>query len=185
MIPVSRPIDKVRINLEDTGKDEYIYLDNTSGGSQESVPSNALGYPMVMPVKLRKDENEEFWIFPVEPMITVDGGNVVAKRTVAKGKGRGTIKERWTQDDYQITIEGTFMSYDDANTFPEQDLQKLRELCENGSVDIECNLTKIFNINHLVIDTFNFPFTKGDNVQRFTISAYSDDITELLIQEDV
>lgn len=177
-------IDKVHINLEDTGFED-VYLDNQEKSSSESVPSNAIGFPMVMPVKLRKDENDEWWTFPVEPHVTVDGGNVIARRTVAKGSGRGTIKERWTQDDYQVTIDGIFMSYAEANVYPKSDIEKLRELCENGSVDIECPLTKIFNINHLVVDSYNFPFTKGDNVQRYTITGYSDDIVELLIEEDV
>jgi len=179
----SLTIDKVKIDLRDRGFGD-ITLEVTNSGDFKDVPSNALGIPMTMPIKLRKDEKDQFWNFPVEPQITVDGGNVVAKRTVAKGKGRGTIKERWTQDDYAVTIEGTFIGYNDANQFPSEDIKKLRELCEHGSVDIECDLTSIFGINHLVIDKYNFPFTKGANVQRFTISGYSDDITELLIKED-
>ena len=118
--------DMVKINLRDTGYKDVSLEVNNSGDFQDS-PANALGIPMTMPLRMRKDETDQFWLFPVEPQITIDGGNVVAKRTVAKGKGRGTIKERWTKDDYSVTIEGTLMGYANAYQFPEADLKKLRE----------------------------------------------------------
>ena len=78
------------------------------------------------------------------------------------------------------------MCYDDENKFPEEDIQKLRNICEaKENIEIECDLLKIFNINRIAIEKFDFPFTKGANVQRYTITGVSDDIVDLLVEENV
>jgi len=169
-----------------------INLHSDSGGSTllsdtpdftNDNPVNYNGFSMVMPVKFRIPGGE-FWTFPVEPLVSLSGGNVIAKRTVAKGKGRGTIKERWTQDDYSVTIEGSFVNYDNANVYPEAHVRKLRELCETGeALEIECDLLKIHDITRICITSWDIPFTKGEANQRFTISALSDDLFDLLVED--
>ena len=39
-------------------------------------------------------------------MISLQGQNIIVRRHVNKGAVKGTIKERWSQDDYTISIEG-------------------------------------------------------------------------------
>ena len=148
-----------------------------------STSYNANGYPMVMPVKL-KLEGQEFWTLPIEPLVSISGGNVIAKRNVAKGKGRGTIKERWSRDDYAVNIEGMLINFDDPNAYPEDDVRKLREFCEaKEAIQIECDLLGYFDVNRIVIEKFEIPFTKGENNQKYSISAYSDDIVDLLVED--
>lgn len=89
--------------------------------------SNASGVPMQCPLKMRREGDAEYWLFPNEPIITIHGKNVIAKKQVAKGKVRGSIKERWSQDDYQVNISGILM---DPLGYPEEDVKKLRSLCE-------------------------------------------------------
>lgn len=178
-------IKQVRINLSDSQNVE-VTLQGAAGESFENKPSSANGYAMVMPVKIRIP-GTEFWTLPVEPLVSISGGNKIARRMVAKSKGRGTIKERWAQDDYFITIDGIFIKADNSNAYPQEDVAKLREICESVSViEIECDLLKYFDITRMVIESFSVPFTKGEQNQRYVLSGYSDDLFELLeSQEDI
>ena len=54
------------------------------------------GLPMIMPVRLKLSDWGDWWTIPIEPLVSVTGSNVVVKRTVAKAKYRGSIKERWS-----------------------------------------------------------------------------------------
>lgn len=177
----------VNINLKSLTQNEVTMLSDTPDSLPDN-PNSYNGFAMVMPVKLRIPDGE-FWTFPVEPLVGISGGNIIAKRTVAKGKttgkqARGTIKERWTQDDYAITIEGVLINMDNANVYPEEDVKKLREFCEtHESLDIECELLRIHDISRICITNWDLPFTKGDANQRFTISALSDDLFELLVED--
>ncbi len=174
--------NRVNINL---GKSSNMDVTLLSGASEswDDKPTNGNGFSMVMPVKLRIP-GDEFWTFPVEPLVSISGGNVISKRVVAKGKGRGTIKERWSQDDYAVTIEGVFINLDNANVYPESDVRKLRDLCEaKEALEIECDLLKIHDITRITITSWDIPFTKGEANQRFTISALSDDLFDLLVED--
>lgn len=174
--------NRVQINLN-SSKDADVTLLSSPDDSVDSKPTNANGYAMVMPVKLRTPGGT-FWTFPVEPLVSISGGNIIAKRTVAKSKGRGTIKERWSQDDYTVNIEGVMINMDNANVYPEADVRKLRELCEaHEALEIECDLCLIHDISRITIVSWDIPFTKGEANQRFSISALSDDLFDLLVED--
>jgi len=147
---------------------------------EETVRTNALGIPMVMPLsfQLEKPSATE-WLFPVEPMISLNGQNILVRRHVSKGTIRGSIKERWTQDDYTVRIEGILMSRD--GRYPEDDVKTLRSFCEAGHVKALCPLLEIFGIGRLAIESWDIPFTAGQTNQNYTITAYSDDIYKLLL----
>jgi hypothetical protein len=153
-----------------------------SGKYTESYPS---GIPMVMPVRFKLSGWADWWTIPIEPEVTVSGGNVIAKRTVAKAKYRGTIKERWTQDDYKVTIDGDLINPDSDIEFPEADLAKLRQVCEAvEAVQVDCDMLKYFDVYKIVVETYDFPFTPGDNKQRYSLKCLSDDLTDVLTEED-
>ena len=46
------------------------------------------------------------YAFPIDPFISVSFKNIITRRSVAKGDKRGTVKERWTEDDAEINISG-------------------------------------------------------------------------------
>lgn len=147
---------------------------------EDIVRTNALGIPMVMPLSLRLDaEGAEEWLLPEEPMISITGQNIITRRHVSKGRLRGSIKERWTQDDYTVKIEGLLLGRD--GRYPKKDVEQLRRYCEAGKVKVLCPLLEIFGITQIAIESWDIPFTSGTTNQNYEITAYSDDIYKLLI----
>lgn len=150
---------------------------------EDVVRTNATGVPMVLPLRFQLEESgAQEWLFPMEPMISVNGQNILVRRNVSKGKIRGSIKERWTQDDYSVRIEGILMGMD--GKYPEADVAKLRSFCEAGHVKALNPLLEIFGISQLAIENWDIPFTSGTINQNYTIQAYSDDIYKLLLSRD-
>ena len=95
---------------------------------------------------------------------------------------RGSIKETWSQDDYEITISGILQGEDlfkDKDTGHIATLRKYLEAQE--AIHITCDLlNNVFDIQRICIESYDFPFTKGLENQAFTIKAYSDDNYQLL-----
>ncbi len=159
----------------------YEIPEMTESQRQETAV-NVKGVPMQCPLKMRL-EGEEWWQLPYEPIISVNGKNVIVKKQVAKGRVRGSIKERWSQDDYQISISGIFMNPSGAG-YPEDYVMKLKKLCEAAKVQVMSPLFEVFSIDRIVIESYDFPFTSGPANQAYTINAVSDDIYKLLLKKD-
>lgn len=147
---------------------------------EDMVRTNALGVPMRFPLEVQP-EGGEWWLLPVEPLITITGKNIIVKRQVSKSKIRGSIKERWTQDDYQIKIEGALINLT-QNDYPRKDVQKLKSICESAKLKVRCPLFELYSINQIVVESYEFPFTAGVQNQAYSISAYSDDTYKLLLK---
>lgn len=146
------------------------------------------------PLSLSIDDGKTFFLLPYEPMITVSSKNNVVRRNVAKqdpeknNKFQGTIKERWSRDDYQIQITGYLMGAmlkgSVKDCFPIVDFEKLvKVLTSATNIKVKCPMLEQLGINYIVIEEFSFPFTKGENVQAYNIKAISDFSYELLIEE--
>jgi hypothetical protein len=140
------------------------------------------------------DEKGNKWLLPYEPMISISGKNTIIRRNVAKAKSTnvdgislgGSIKERWTQEDYEITITGvligSIITGSVEECFPRKDFEKLRDIMTAGkSLRVFCEPLQLLGINQIVIEDFSFPFTKGENVQAYEIKAYSDFDYKLLL----
>ena len=141
------------------------------------------------PFSFKAPEESDWWLLPWEPLINISGGNIIAKRYIAKAgkKQIGSIKERWSTDDYQITITGAFYGNQllgkPAEVYPRYEMERLREYCLTPkALDVKCEPLQILGINKIVIEEFNFPFTKGENVQAYEIKAVSDFPYELIYQ---
>jgi len=127
------------------------------------------------------------YLLPYEPMISISGGNTIVRRNVAKARGLvGSIKERWNQKDYEITITGVLIgslltgSVDEC--YPIKDFKKLKDFMTTPKdLQVFCEPLQLLGINRIVIEDFTFPFTKGENVQAYEIKAYSDFAYNLLI----
>lgn len=145
------------------------------------------------PLSMSIDEGKNFFRLPYEPLISITGKNVIAKRRVAKwtedkkDQLTGTIKERWSQDDYEITITGVLLGafekgkYEDC--YPKDDFEKLKKILTNAKeIRVNCAPLELLGINKIVIDDFSFPFTKGENVQAYEIKACSDYSYNLLME---
>ena len=182
-IKVPPYIVKPRISIEDSNNGFWDYeLEKLTLQQLEEIAVNAKGVPMQSPLSMRL-EGEEWWQLPYEPIITINGKNIITKKQVAKGKVRGSIKERWSQDDYQISINGIFIN-PEGTGYPDEDVRELRRLCEAAKVQVMCPLFEIFSIDQIVIEDFNFPFTSGPNNQAYSITASSDEIYKLLLRKE-
>ena len=148
----------------------------------EQIRSNALGVPMLMPLEIKKEGDSDYWLLPFEPLITITGKNIITKRHVSKGKIRGSIKERWTQDDYQIQIQGIIINTKEK-TYPSDEVQKLRKYCEAAKWEVRCPLFEIFSIFQIVVEDYKFPFTSGLINQAYDLSCSSDDTYKLLLKK--
>lgn len=133
------------------------------------------------------NEKGEKWLLPYEPVISIQGKNIITKRKVAKADGLiGSIKERWNQDDYEITITGVlFGSLESGSVqdcYPIEDFMMLKEyMTSKRDLEVFCEPLQLLGINRIVVEDFSFPFTKGENVQAYEIKAYSDFEYNLLI----
>jgi len=145
------------------------------------------------PLSMSIDYGKTYFRLPYEPLISIAGKNVIAKRRVAKwtedkkDQLTGTIKERWSQDDYEITITGVLMgriekgSY--ADCYPKDDFEKLKKVLTNSKeILVHCPPLELLGIHKIVVDDFSFPFTKGENVQAYEIKACSDYSYNLLME---
>jgi hypothetical protein len=157
--------------------------------SQYNVP-NKFGTPQMAPISIKRttDAEDSWYTFPVEPMIGISGGSNVIMRDVLKMPvsaaipRRGTIKERWAQKDWTISIDGLITTTDNPLGLPVEDIATLLEYCQaRVAIDVKCPLFAPLGIHRMVITNFDFPFTKGVENQSYHIEAVSDDDWELLI----
>lgn len=159
--------DEFRRQIEDKSDEEL----------NDVIRQNALGYPMVLPLSLAVP-GEEGWLLPYEPIISLTGKNIITRRQVNKGKIRGSIKERWAQDDYSIKIQGVLIG---QNGYPKADVEKLRAYCEAASLEAKNPLLDMFGISRIVIEQYDFPATTGSFNQNYNLTCHSDDIYKLLL----
>ena len=135
----------------------------------------------VMPMRLKRPADKQWFTLPLEPLVSVSGRNTIVRRKVAKSRTGGTIKERWSQDDYEVTIRGVVSGADESK-YPENQLRRLLELFdERQAVEVEQEILQLFGIHDLAIESASFPHTKGMHNHKYEIQAYSDNPAELLI----
>lgn len=133
------------------------------------------------PFSFYSQDGKTRWTLPWEPLISITSHVRLIERNIAKSGDSliGSIKERWSLDDYEITITGAFlgekMKGKPAETYPRKDMEKLRDiLLSPRAIKVECEALQILNITHLSIIDMSFPFTKGESVQAYEIKAKSD-----------
>ena len=149
----------------------------------QAEPQALLGVPHACPLYVRGASETNWWQLPIEPVITINCKNIIVKRQVlkvagSKGERRGTVKELWSQDDYEVNISGIFVGEKDY-LLPEDDIRRMRAYCEaREPLYVLSDLFTLFNIDRIVIEDYQFPFTKGMANQMFTIKAYSDNYDE-------
>jgi hypothetical protein len=165
-----RNVDKIKKGKSSVTVEElWWHSDSAPKADQQFFP---LSFSLV-------DDGQKY-LLPYETMISINGKNQVVKRSVAKGnKIAGKIKERWAQDDYDITITGVLIGdYETGsvdNCFPVSDFRKLKEfMTAPQALFVNCEPLQLLGINKIVIEDFSFPFTKGENVQAYEIKAVSD-----------
>lgn len=187
VLPVLPPYPKgTAAGIQQIDSSQYS-VQTTFVEATDEVKFSIFGTPMCFPLEMKLKNDPQFWLLPIEPIITLGGANEIIRRRVAKSSSgasnrRGTIKERWAQDDYSISIDGMISRFDEWG-YPRTDVENLRRLVESREpIEVQNELFDIFGITRIVIETYDFPFTKGENNQAFRISAFSDDDWDLLIK---
>lgn len=140
-----------------------------------------LGVVCQCPMKVKAEGDSSWWELSLEPVVSISCKNIITRRNILKAgvrdvTRRGSVKELWTQDDYQVNISGVLIGENDGE-LPEEDMIKLKNLCEHrGVLEVESKIFTVFNITRIAIESYEFPFTKGMNNQMYVIKAYSDDL---------
>lgn len=147
------------------------------------------------PLSFSFTESGQKWVFPFEPMINVSSGNDISKASVAKNSkdkfgnyAPGTLKTKWKRKDFSITINGLFMGStlqgSPEDCYPIKDLEKLLQfLFHQKELFVYNHFLEILGITKLVIEDYKFPFTKGENVQAYEITALSDFPYNLIVPD--
>jgi hypothetical protein len=185
-------LNLVQDDLLNKGLPLIPYLRNRK--QPDSIQENQQYFPL----SFSFTDSGQKWLFPFEPIINISSGNNIIERNVAKNQTTilnnkdnlqfGTIKERWSRKDIEISITGVLMgsilkgSPDEC--FPKKQMQALLEfLTTCGAIYVYSHPLLIMGITKLVIYDYSFPFTKGENVQAYEIKAKSDTSYNLLIKE--
>jgi hypothetical protein len=138
-------------------------------------------------VRIKWEEETGGWTLPLDPVISVTGKNLLVRRNVLKTDNtqenrRGSVKEIWSQEDYEISIAGVLIG---SGEFPEDDLRKLRGYMEARKIlQVESRLFSLLNITQIAVEEYGLPFTKGIENQMYTIKGYSDDLFDLFVREE-
>lgn len=149
----------------------------------EPYKKTLIGTQMLMPLTLALPQKPA-WEVPTEPMVSISGGHRIIRRYPNRSAGGGSIKERWSSDDYRITIKGALINFE-QDRYPEAQVKRLREVCEHkGSIKVENTLFRIFGIERIVISSYDIPFTQGLPIQAYTLNAYSDQLFDRLLTEN-
>ncbi|WP_051269760.1 DUF6046 domain-containing protein [Flavobacterium suncheonense] len=142
------------------------------------------------PLSFSFTENGEKWTFPFEPMLSISSGNNVVERNVAKQDNMiGTVKERWSQKDFEISITGaligSMMKGQPQDCYPVEMMSRLFEFLKHRKeIFVYSFPLETLGITKVVIYDYSFPFTKGENVQAYDIKVKSDFAYNLLVKEE-
>lgn len=115
-----------------------------------------------------------------DPLISVERANDVVRRSVAKPRHEGTVKESWGVGDWQVTIAGVIIA--ETREELQERVQELQWICAvRESLETICPLLNDqYDIARLAITQLQLPFTPGELNQQFTITALSDTSHQLL-----
>jgi len=162
-------------------------IDDISRHSSDDIKEAVLNRPFFDPMRFKwEDEPDDaWWQLPFDPVVSVTGKNTLIRRNVLKVNNdnenrRGSVKELWSQDDYEVNIAGVLIG---NNIFPEDELRKLRQYLEARKVlMVYSELLCVFGIERIAIEDYSLPFTKGIENQMYTIKGYSDNLFDLLVE---
>ncbi|MDR1459641.1 MAG: DUF6046 domain-containing protein [Bacteroidales bacterium] len=170
-------VDKaLGFNLPPYWKNQPVEIVDKSTGIKQDY---AIGKLYQDPLSIKWEDETQWWDFPLDPVLSISGKNTIVRRNVLKinnnGNRRGSVKEIWSQDDYEIEIAGVLIGATDENVYT------LRRYLEaRKTIEVMNGLLTTFNIVKIAIESYSLPFTKGLENQMYTIKAYSDDAFDLI-----
>lgn len=123
------------------------------------------------------DKKGEITLFPNEPLVDFSlSKTIVETATVGKYR-RGKVKEYICTEDWEITIKGLCVDFEEPERYPSEQVQALNLLFEkNESLEVLNNkLFELFGIRNIVLKDIQFEAMQGqEGIQKYQISAVSD-----------
>ncbi|MDR0603584.1 MAG: DUF6046 domain-containing protein [Bacteroidales bacterium] len=170
------------INLPPYWRNHEVLIEGTDKEGKQAIANGKLFQD---PLSIKWEDESTWFDFPLDPVISISGKNNIIKRNVLKinniGNRRGSIKEIWSQDDYEIEIAGLLIGTE--GQFPEDALYQLRIYLEaRKPLEVVGELFSLFNISKIAIESYSLPFTKSKENQMYNIKAVSDDAFDLLVK---
>lgn len=148
--------------------------------------TSLFGAKILMPMWARRPGDEEWYLLPNEPIVSIDAKKEIVRTTLNRGKDKkGTVKEEFNTEDYSISIEVIAISAD-RGVYPEFDVKMIRDLFEKGStIEVRGLMFGLFNIREIVIESLSVKRAEkmGIRWQPISIKAYSDEDFDLEILE--
>lgn len=157
----------------------------SGGGTIDKATVAHTGVQMQMPTWIGENERS-LWLLPYEPLIAVRGHNIITKRSIAKTKDSsyGSVKEVWTQDDFQILITGVLFDHNRPNEYPREMVSRLSGLMAlKKPLYIQNALLDLLGVSTIVVEDWEFPPTANIAYQDFAVRAVSDQNFNLLIEK--
>jgi len=169
--------------------------------TQEALEKSALGTPILFPIKFVKGSYKRYnqsgeievtqmgeFRLPIASIIDFRRAKIIG--TTKVNGGRGSVKEIYGFDDWQITING-FIIPDDSQTQgfktieqQEAELTKWDNLA--CAIEVDCPLFTNKRIKYITITEMTFSPMRGrPKIRTFTITALSDEPIELNIKMKV
>lgn len=141
--------------------------------------TSALNTIFTLPTKI------DDWQMPNEPTIEIRGGKNIIETQLNRGDRVQNVLEEVNLNNYRIRIRGVILNEQEFDVYPEQDVRRLREICEKpGSVSIVNGITALFNITQVAISDFDFFEVKGfAGAQAYELDLFSDTDFELELIE--
>jgi hypothetical protein len=175
-------------------KGEAVTIENNDGyalsrfvaeaSASDNIEQTIFGTPMVVPLSVKLPGESDWFLFPAEPLISIEGQSILIRRNVAKkNNATGSIKEYWTDDDWSIEVQG-LLTEPGTEDFPDDQFNDLlKYLTAKEPLDVKCAALERAGITKMVIYKRSLPFTKGPENQSFSFSAFSDSDWDLLIKK--
>jgi hypothetical protein len=137
------------------------------GGTQPER-TGLLGTPIHLPCELGG------LLLPNEPMIDIAGEKLIVKTPIDGNDG--TFKELYSTGDMQVTIRGICVDDNDPDSYPEDQVRRLRNVIEQKQhVRVVNRLTSLWNIEYLAIESYSFPAVPGElGMQGYELRCTSD-----------
>jgi hypothetical protein len=170
--------------LRDTG-DQYI----TDLGHL-LITKEHFGKELWLPVKFKELNSDLFGTS--ELLLPYAVVQISSKKTIVKtalAERRGTVKELFSMDDYQIKIKG-FLIDDEKRIWPEKEIALLKKLNDLGeAVVLDNALTNLFleGDNRVVIESLDIDVVEAgrNHIRPFSMSLESDSVFTLELTGDV
>ena len=138
--------------------------------------TGVLGTPIHLPCKLGG------YRLPNEPLIELSAQKRIIITDIDGNDG--SFKELFSNGDMQVTIRGVLVYDDDPEAYPEDQVRALRNVLEKKThIEIVNRLTAMWNVEHVAIESYNFPAVPGElGMQAYEIRALSDREFKLNLQ---